>query len=83
MSSANQDLMRNWANTHGKCVTQRTVRQETTKYKAGTLPMNIYQTAVHRGERLYSLHYLIFQSKRKEKARLHRGTQETISLRTR
>lgn len=52
MSSADQDLMRNWANTHGKCVRQRTVRQETTKYKAGTLPLNIYQTAVHRAERL-------------------------------
>ena len=52
MSSADQDLMRNWANTHGKCVRQRTVRQETTKYKAGTLSLNMYQTAVHRGERL-------------------------------
>ena len=52
MCSADQDLMRNWANTHGKCVRQRTVRQETTKYKAGTLPLNMYQTAVHRGERL-------------------------------
>ena len=52
MSSADQDLMRNWANTHGKCVRQRTVQQETTKYKAGTLPLNMYQTAIHRGERL-------------------------------
>ena len=52
MSSADQDLMRNWANTRGKCVRQRTVRQETTKYKAGTLPLNMYQTAVYRGERL-------------------------------
>ena len=52
MSLADQDLMGNWANTHGKCVRQRTVRQETTKYKAGTLPLNMYQTAVHRGERL-------------------------------
>ena len=52
ISSADQDLMRNWANTHGKCVRQRTVRQETTKYKAGTLPLNMYQTATHQGERL-------------------------------
>ena len=52
MSSADQDLMRNWANTHGKCVGQRTVRQETTKCNAGTLRLNRYQTAVHRGERL-------------------------------
>ena len=36
MSSADQDLMRNWANTHGNCVRQRTVRQETTMYKDGT-----------------------------------------------
>ena len=43
-------LMRNWANTHGKCVRQRAVRQEASKYKAGTLPLP--QTAVHRGERL-------------------------------
>ena len=52
MSLADQDLMRNWAKSHGKCVRQRTVRQETTKYKAGTLPLNMYQTAVQRGERL-------------------------------
>ena len=52
MSSADQDVTRKWANTHGKCVRQRTVRQETTKYKAGTLPLNRHQTAVHRGERL-------------------------------
>ena len=25
---------------------------QTTKYKAGILPLNMYQTAVHRGERL-------------------------------
>ena len=42
--------MRNWANTHVKCIRQYTIRQETTKYKAGTLPLNMYQTAIHRGE---------------------------------
>ena len=52
MSSADQDRMKNWAKSHGKCVRQRTVRQETTKYKAGTLPLSMYQTAVQRGERL-------------------------------
>ena len=51
-TTADQDLMRNWANTQGKCVRQRTVRQETTKYKAGTLPLNMYQTATHQRERL-------------------------------
>ena len=29
-----------------------TVRKETTKFKAGTLPLNMYDTAVHGGERL-------------------------------
>ena len=52
MSSAQQDLMINWANTHGKCDKQRTVRQETTRYKAFTLRVNMYQTAVHRREGL-------------------------------
>ena len=42
MCSADQGPVRNWANTHGKCVRQRTVQQETTKYKAGTLPLNMY-----------------------------------------
>ena len=27
--------------------------QEVTKYKAGTLPLNMYQTAVHLGERKF------------------------------
>ncbi len=35
--------MRSWAADHGKCVKQRTIRQETTKYKCGTLPLNMYQ----------------------------------------
>jgi hypothetical protein len=35
-------LLYEWANTHGKCVRQRTVRQETTSYKCGTLPLNMY-----------------------------------------
>ena len=30
----------------------RKKEEETTKYKAGTLPLNMYQTAIHRGERL-------------------------------
>ena len=31
---------------HGKCVRQRTVRQETTKFKAGTLPLNMYRPSL-------------------------------------
>ena len=45
MSPEDKELMRKWARDHGKCVRHRTVRQETTKYKAGTLPLNMYQTS--------------------------------------
>ena len=55
MHSEDQELMRLWARDNGKCVRQRTVQQETTKYKAGTLTLNMYQTTVHRGERLQSV----------------------------
>ena len=44
MSPEDNGLMRKWARDPGKCFRQRTVRQETTKYKAGTLPLNMYQT---------------------------------------
>ena len=81
MSSADQDLMRKWANTHGKCVRQRTVRQETTKYEAGTLPLNMYQTAVHRGERLeFAPVEPEFSNEEGTEGTLHRGTQEMISF---
>ena len=43
MSKSDQELMRSWARDNGKCVRQRTVRQETTKFKAGTLPLNMYE----------------------------------------
>ena len=36
--------MKIWAAEYGKCVNQKSVRQETTQYKAGTLPLNMYQT---------------------------------------
>ncbi len=36
------EKMKSWATDHGKCVKQRTIRQETTKYKCGTLPLNMY-----------------------------------------
>ena len=43
MSPEDKGMMRKWARDHGKCVRQRTVRQETAKCKAGTLPLNMYQ----------------------------------------
>lgn len=34
--------MREWAREHGQCVRQLTVRQQTTKFSAGTLPLTAY-----------------------------------------
>ena len=45
-------LMREWAANHGKAVRQRTVRQETTMFKAGTLPLNMYATSVPQNEKV-------------------------------
>ena len=45
MSPEDKELMRKWARDHGKCVRQCMMRQETTKYKEGTLPLNMYQTS--------------------------------------
>ena len=52
MSINDQKLTRQWPKDHGKCVRQRTVRQETTKFKAGTLPLNMYESVKQIGERL-------------------------------
>lgn len=43
MSQADCDLLRNWASSYGAAVRQRTVRQETTIAKHGTLPEFIHQ----------------------------------------
>ena len=37
--------MRGQAVQHGESVRQRTVRQETTKFKTGTLPLNMYRSS--------------------------------------
>ena len=52
MNDENQEYMREWARDNGKSVHQRTVRQETTKYKAGTLPLNMYERTQPIGEKL-------------------------------
>ena len=43
MSQGDCHLLRNWASSYGAAVRQRTVRQETTMAKHGTLPKFIYQ----------------------------------------
>jgi len=50
LNNGEQVLMREWAANYGKAVRQRTVRQETTMFKAGTLPLNMYATSVPQNE---------------------------------
>ena len=42
MNAKNKETMRQWASVNGKAVRQRTVRQETTMAKAGTLTESCY-----------------------------------------
>ena len=51
MNDEDKDFMRQWAQENGASVRQRTVRQETTKYKSGTMPLNVYQQELQ-GERV-------------------------------
>ena len=41
-----------WAANNGKAIRQRKVRQETTKFKAGTLPLNMYATSAQSTEKI-------------------------------
>ena len=50
LNNGEQVLMREWAANYGKAVRQRTVRQETTMFKAGTLPLNMYASSVPQNE---------------------------------
>ena len=50
ISSQDAQLMKEWAHTFGAAVRQRTVRQETTMARAGTLPSFLYQREIIPGE---------------------------------
>ena len=46
------DLLRKWASAYGAAVRQRTVRQETTMAKHGTLPEYLYQRHLEVGDQV-------------------------------
>ena len=53
LNSCEKELIREWAEDYGKAVRQRTVRQETTMFKAGTLPLNMSRaTSVPQNEKV-------------------------------
>ena len=45
-----------WAANNGKAIRQRTVRQESTKFKAGTLPLNMDATSAQSKEKILIEH---------------------------
>ena len=45
-----------WVANNGKAIRQRKVRQETTKFKAGTLSLNMYATSAESTEKIIMLH---------------------------
>ncbi|PFX18899.1 hypothetical protein AWC38_SpisGene16698 [Stylophora pistillata] len=47
-----KDQMREWASDKGRAVRQRSVRQETTKVKAGTLLLNMYRSSYTPAEKV-------------------------------
>ena len=49
-------MMLEWAENNGKAIRQRTVRQETSKFKAGTLPLNIYATSAQSTKKIIIEH---------------------------
>ena len=45
LNSNQEQIMRELAVQHNKCIRQRSLRQETTKFKGGTLPLKMYHPA--------------------------------------
>nr|XP_006816428.1 PREDICTED: monocarboxylate transporter 12-like [Saccoglossus kowalevskii] len=53
MRKEDQEKMRNWAVDNKKVVRQRSIRQENTNCKAGTLPLNLYEKEIPISEKLH------------------------------
>ena len=61
--------MRTWAKMHGKCVRRRNERRDNTMNRAGTLPLNLYESDTF--SKLVNLNLLI------DVERLPRESDET------
>ena len=56
LNDREREVMLEWAANNGKAVRQRTVRQETIKFKAGTLPLNMYALFAQSTEKIIIEH---------------------------
>ena len=52
LNDRERESMLEWAANNGKAVRQRTVRQETTMFRAGALPLNMYSTSEQPKEKI-------------------------------
>ena len=69
--------MRDWASSYGAPVRQRTVRQETTMAKHGTLPEYIYQRHCISAERPINVSFEEPEEEEEEEARIDESGGET------
>ena len=69
--------MRDWASSYGAAVRQRTVRQETTMAKHGTLPEYIYQRHCISAERPINVSFEEPEEEEEEEARIDESGGET------
>ena len=74
MSKAHCDVMRDWASSYGAAVRQRTVRQETTMAKHGTLPEYMYQRHCISAEQAINVS---FEETEEEEARINESGDDT------
>ena len=56
LNDREREVMLEWAANNGKAVRPRTVCQETTKFKTGTLPLNMYATSAQSTEKILIEH---------------------------
>ena len=54
LNARQKDHTREWASDNERAVRQRRVRQETTKFKAGTFPLNMYRSSYTPAEKVVS-----------------------------
>ena len=69
--------MRDWASSYGAAVRQRTVRQETTMAKHGTLPEYIYQRHCISAEWPINVSFEEPEEEEEEEARIDESGGET------
>ena len=59
LNAREKDQIREWASDNGRAVHQRSMRQEKIKFKAATLPLNLYHSSYTPAEKvIFQLHLL-------------------------